>query len=155
MIVGGAAIGRTIYKAGSKALGAEMAGAELPGYLTRKFGDKIAPILAGAAGEGTRLTGVAGLADVSATIAADFKKKIGVSAGVYAVESIDATNILLAGIKAGKTDRKSLNAFVTAYKGKGLAGTSLAFDKHGDISEGGFAGFLVTGGKLVNKGAVK
>jgi branched-chain amino acid transport system substrate-binding protein len=112
-------------------------------------------VLAGAAGEGTRLTGVAGLADVSATIAADFKKKIGVSAGVYAVESIDATNILLAGIKAGKTDRKSLNAFVTAYKGKGLAGTSLAFDKHGDISEGGFAGFLVTGGKLVNKGAVK
>jgi hypothetical protein len=51
-MVGGAAIGRTIYKAGSKALGAEMAGAELPGYLTRKFGDKIAPILAGAAGEG-------------------------------------------------------------------------------------------------------
>ena len=50
-MVGGAGIGRTIYKAGSKALGAEMVGAELPGYLTRKFGNKIAPILAGAAGE--------------------------------------------------------------------------------------------------------
>ena len=48
----GAGIGRTLYKAGSKALGAEMVGAELPGYLTRKFGDKIAPILAGALGEG-------------------------------------------------------------------------------------------------------
>ena len=51
-MIGGAVGARLLYKAGSKALGAEMAGAELPGYLTRKFGDKIAPILAGAAGEG-------------------------------------------------------------------------------------------------------
>jgi branched-chain amino acid transport system substrate-binding protein len=112
-------------------------------------------VLAGASAEGSRLTGVAGLADVSSTIAADFKKQIGTTAGVYAVESIDATNILLAGIKAGKTDRVSLGKFITAFKGKGLAGTSLAFDKNGDISEGGFAGFEVTGGLLVNKGAVK
>jgi branched-chain amino acid transport system substrate-binding protein len=112
-------------------------------------------VLAGAAGEGARLTGVAGLADVSSTIAADFKAKIGVSAGVYAVESIDATNILLQGIKKGRVNRVSLLNWVTNYQGEGLAGTSLAFDKNGDVSEGGFAGFLVTGGKLVNKGAVK
>ncbi len=112
-------------------------------------------VLAGAAGEGALLTGVAGLADVDEKIAADFKSKIGTSAGVYAVESIDATNILLEGIKAGKRTRLSLLNYVSKYKGEGLAGTSLAFDKHGDISEGGFSGFLVTGGKLVNKGAVK
>ena len=112
-------------------------------------------VLAGAAGEGALLTGVAGLADVDEKIAADFKAKIGTSAGVYAVESIDATNILLSGIKAGHRNRLSLLRYVTTYKGEGLAGTSLAFDKNGDISEGGFSGFLVTGGKLVNKGAVK
>lgn len=112
-------------------------------------------VLAGAAGEGALLTGVAGLADVDEKIAADFKSKIGTSAGVYAVESIDATNILLEGIKAGHRNRLSLLNFVSKYKGEGLAGTSLAFDKNGDISEGGFSGFLVTGGKLVNKGAVK
>ena len=112
-------------------------------------------VLAGAAGEGALLTGVAGLADVDEKIAADFKSKIGTSAGVYAVESIDATNILLSGIKAGHTNRLSLLRYVTKYQGEGLAGTSLAFDKNGDISEGGFSGFLVTGGKLVNKGAVK
>lgn len=112
-------------------------------------------VLAGAAGEGALLTGVAGLADVDEKIAADFKAKIGTSAGVYAVESIDATNILLEGIKAGHRNRLSLLNFVSKYKGEGLAGTSLAFDKNGDISEGGFSGFLVTGGKLVNKGAVK
>jgi branched-chain amino acid transport system substrate-binding protein len=112
-------------------------------------------VLAGAAGEGALLTGVAGLADVDEKIAADFKAKIGTSAGVYAVESIDAANILLSGIKAGHRNRLSLLRYVTTYKGEGLAGTSLAFDKNGDISEGGFSGFLVTGGKLVNKGAVK
>jgi branched-chain amino acid transport system substrate-binding protein len=112
-------------------------------------------VLAGAAGEGALLTGVAGLADVDEKIAADFKAKIGTSAGVYAVESIDATNILLSGIKAGHRNRLSLLRYVSTYKGEGLAGTSLAFDKNGDISEGGFSGFLVTGGKLVNKGAVK
>ena len=112
-------------------------------------------VLAGAAGEGALLTGVAGLADVDDKIAADFKAKIGTSAGVYAVESIDATNILLSGIKAGHTNRLSLLRYVSKYAGEGLAGTSLAFDKNGDISEGGFSGFLVTGGKLVNKGAVK
>jgi len=111
-------------------------------------------VLAGAAGEGALLTGVAGLADVDEKIAADFKAKIGTSAGVYAVESIDAANILLSGIKAGHRNRLSLLRYVTTYKGEGLAGTSLAFDKNGDISEGGFSGFLVTGGKLVNKGPV-
>jgi hypothetical protein len=50
-MIGGAAIGRQALKFGAKALGAEVAGPSLPGYLTRKFGDKIAPIIAGAGGE--------------------------------------------------------------------------------------------------------
>lgn len=50
-MIGGAAIGRQALKLGAKALGAEVAGPELPGYLVRKFGDKLAPVIAGAAGE--------------------------------------------------------------------------------------------------------
>ena len=110
--------------------------------------------LAGKSGEGALLTGVAGLADVDATIEADFKAKIGVSSGVYAVESIDAANIFLSGIKNGKTTRAAMNKWVKAYSFKGIAGATIKFNQHGDISEGGFAGFLVTGGKLVNKGPV-
>jgi branched-chain amino acid transport system substrate-binding protein len=110
--------------------------------------------LAGKSGEGALLTGVAGLADVDATIEADFKAKIGVSSGVYAVESIDAANIFLSGIKNGKTTRAAMNKWVKAYNFKGIAGATIKFNQHGDISEGGFAGFLVTGGKLVNKGPV-
>jgi branched-chain amino acid transport system substrate-binding protein len=111
--------------------------------------------LAGAAAEGTRLTGVAGLADVSAKLEADFKKKIGVSSGVYAVESIDAANILLEGIKAGKTTRAAMLKWVKAYKGKGIGGATLGFNKNGDIAVGGFSGFTVTKGALKNTGPVK
>ena len=110
--------------------------------------------LAGKSAEGALLTGVAGLADVDAALEVDFKAKIGVSSGVYAVESIDAANIFLSGIKNGKTTRAAMNKWVKAYNFKGIAGATIKFNQHGDISEGGFAGFLVTGGKLVNKGPV-
>jgi branched-chain amino acid transport system substrate-binding protein len=110
--------------------------------------------LAGKSAENARLTGVAGLADVDSKIEADFKSKIGVSSGVYAVESIDAANVFLSGIKNGKTTRAAMNKWVKAYNFKGLAGATIKFNQHGDISEGGFAGFLVTGGKLVNQGPV-
>jgi branched-chain amino acid transport system substrate-binding protein len=110
--------------------------------------------LAGKSAEGARLTGVAGLADVDAKLEADFKAKIGVSSGVYAVESIDAANIFLSGITNGKTTRAAMNKWVKAYNFKGIAGATIKFNQHGDISEGGFAGFLVTGGKLVNQGPV-
>lgn len=110
--------------------------------------------LAGKSAENARLTGVAGLADVDAKIEADFKAKIGVSSGVYAVESIDAANIFLSGIKNGKTTRAAMNKWIKAYNFKGIAGANIKFNQHGDISEGGFAGFLITGGKLVNQGPV-
>jgi branched-chain amino acid transport system substrate-binding protein len=110
--------------------------------------------LAGKSAENARLTGVAGLADVDAKLEADFKAKIGVSSGVYAVESIDAANIFLSGIKNGKTTRAAMNKWVKSYNFKGIAGANIKFNQHGDISEGGFAGFLVTGGKLVNQGPV-
>jgi branched-chain amino acid transport system substrate-binding protein len=110
--------------------------------------------LAGKSAENARLTGVAGLADVDSKLEADFKAKIGVSSGVYAVESIDAANIFLSGIKNGKTTRAAMNKWVKAYNFKGIAGANIKFNQHGDISEGGFAGFLITGGKLVNQGPV-
>ena len=111
-------------------------------------------VLAGKSAEGAKLTGVAGLADVDPKIEADFKAKIGVSSGVYAVESIDAANIFLSGIKNGKTTRAAMNKWVKSYNFPGIAGAVIKFNQHGDISAGGFAGFLVTGGKLVNKGPV-
>ena len=113
------------------------------------------PKLAGAAAEGSKVTGVGGLAGVDAKMEADFKKKMGVSSGVYSVESFDAANILLAGIKAGKTTRVKMLAYVKAYKGKSISGNTIKFDANGDISYGLFAGFTTKNGVLVNTGIIK
>ena len=113
------------------------------------------PKLAGAAAEGSKVTGVGGLAGVDAKMEADFKKKMGVSSGVYSVESFDAANILLSGIKAGKTTRAKMLAYVKAYKGKSISGNTIKFDANGDISYGLFAGFTTKNGVLVNTGIIK
>jgi len=113
------------------------------------------PKLAGAAAEGSKVTGVGGLAGISTKLEADFKKKMGVSSGVYSVESYDAANILLSGIKAGKTTRVKMLAYVKAYKGKSVSGNTIKFDANGDISYGLFAGFTTKNGVLVNTGIIK
>ena len=113
------------------------------------------PKLAGDAAEGSKVTGVGGLAGISADLEADFKAQMGVSSGVYSVESFDAANILLAGIKAGKTSRAAMLEFVKSYSGKSISGNTIQFDKNGDISYGLFAGFTSKGGVLVNTGIVK
>lgn len=113
------------------------------------------PKLAGAAAEGSRVSGVGGLAGISAKLETDFKKQMGVSSGVYSVESFDAANILLEGIKAGNTTRAKMLKWVKAYKGKSVSGNNIKFDKNGDISYGLFAGFTSKNGVLVNTGIIK
>ena len=113
------------------------------------------PKLAGASAEGSRITGVGGLAGISPKLEADFKKQMGVSSGVYSVESYDAANILLEGIKKGNTTRAKMLKFVKAYNGKSVSGNTIKFDMNGDISYGLFAGFTSKAGVLVNTGIVK
>ena len=111
-------------------------------------------VLAGDAAEGARLTGVAGLADASKTVAAAYTKSMGSEPGVYATESFDAANIFLAGIKAGKLTRNAMLNWVKGGPFTGVGGAKYKFNRNGDISEGGFAGFNVTKGELVNTGPV-
>jgi len=113
------------------------------------------PKLAGAAAEGSRVTGVVTLGGADPKLEAVYKKSMGVSSGVYSVESYDAANVLLAGIKAGKTTRASMLKYVKAYKGKSISGNTIKFDKNGDVSYGIFAGFDSKGGVLVNTGIIK
>jgi len=111
-------------------------------------------VLAGDAAEGARLTGVAGLADASKTVAAAYTKSMGSEPGVYATESFDAANIFLSGIKAGKLTRNAMLNWVKGGPFTGVGGAKYKFNRNGDISEGGFAGFNVTKGELVNTGPV-
>jgi len=110
--------------------------------------------LAGAAAEGTRLTGVPGLTDAAPAVAAEYVKSMGSTPGVYSTESFDAANIFLSGIKAGKLTRNAMLNWVKGGPFKGVGGATYKFNTHGDITGGGFTEFQVEGGKLVNKGSV-
>jgi branched-chain amino acid transport system substrate-binding protein len=110
--------------------------------------------LAGAAAEGARLTGQATLADANPKVAAAYKAAAGKDAGIYAVETYDATSIFLEAIDSGKTTRESILKFIKSKTFKGIGGTKYAFTANGDIKEGGFTGFLVSSGKLVSKGTI-
>ena len=113
------------------------------------------PKLAGVAAEGSRITGVVTLGGADPKLEALYKKSMGVSSGVYSVESYDAANVFLAGIKAGKTTRAAMLKYVKSYTGKSISGNTIKFDKNGDVSYGIFAGFDSKGGVLVNTGIIK
>jgi branched-chain amino acid transport system substrate-binding protein len=80
--------------------------------------------------------------------------KMGMVPGVYTTESYDAANFFLEAIKAGNTDRASINKYVSTKSSKGLSKT-LKFDADGEVSGADVNGFIVKNGKLVLLGAVK
>jgi branched-chain amino acid transport system substrate-binding protein len=106
--------------------------------------------------DGVRLTaGTVPLTEISASLEADFKKKMKVASGTYAAESIDATNILLGCIAKGVSTRVNMLKCVKAFKGKSITGTTIAFDKNGDVAGGPMNSFEIKGGAIKFTGAVK
>jgi branched-chain amino acid transport system substrate-binding protein len=106
--------------------------------------------------EGVRMTaGTVPLTEIKASLEADFKKQVGVSSGTYAAESIDAANILLSCIAKGVSTRANMLKCVKAYKGKSITGTTIAFDKNGDVAGGPMNSFEIKGGAIKFTGAVK
>jgi branched-chain amino acid transport system substrate-binding protein len=106
--------------------------------------------------EGVRLTGgTVPLAEISANLEADFKKKMGVSSGTYAAESIDAANVFLSCIAKGVSTRAAMLKCVKSFKGKSITGSPLSFDRYGDTAGGVMNGFEIKGGAIKYTGAVK
>ncbi|MFG1950830.1 branched-chain amino acid ABC transporter substrate-binding protein [Micromonospora sp. NPDC048830] len=104
-----------------------------------------------AAAEGTILTcPCQPAAEARGTFTADYKALNGVDPGTYSDTAYDAANILLAGIKAGKTDRAGLLEFVKGYSGEGVA-ASYKFVEGGELDPAQVKvwAFKVTGGKVV------
>jgi branched-chain amino acid transport system substrate-binding protein len=100
---------------------------------------------AGSAANGAILTAPAGPAP--ADFDSTYQSVNGSPSGLYSTQSYDATNIILAGIAAGKTSHADLNAFIGAYTGDGVSGP-IAFDKYGDIKESVIFAYTVKNGKL-------
>ncbi|MEW2432407.1 branched-chain amino acid ABC transporter substrate-binding protein [Micromonospora sp. NPDC047644] len=104
-----------------------------------------------AAAEGTILTcPCQPAAEARGTFVEEFKALNGTEPGTYSDTAYDAANILLAGIKAGKTTREGLLEFVKGYSGEGVA-ASYKFTETGELDPAQVKvwAFKVTGGKVV------
>jgi branched-chain amino acid transport system substrate-binding protein len=111
--------------------------------------------LAGAkAATGYRFTAPTTPLDIaSPSLTATFKKDFGADPGVYTTEAYDATNMFLEAIKAGKTSRADVLAYVKSIKYKNTAGVTISFNANGDLNGAGLINaFEVKGGKIVLTG---
>ncbi|MEV5691527.1 branched-chain amino acid ABC transporter substrate-binding protein [Micromonospora globbae] len=104
-----------------------------------------------AAAEGTILTCPCQPAtEARGTFVEEFKALNGTDPGTYSDTAYDAANILLAGIKAGKTTREGLLEFVKGYTGEGVA-ASYKFVEGGELDPAQVKiwAYKVQGGKVV------
>jgi len=113
--------------------------------------------VAGSAAEGAVITCPCLPPDkATGDFAAKFKAKYGQEPGAYAAEGYDAAQIILNGIKAGKTTRADMLAYVNAYDQPG-ASKELKFDSKGDVDRSKVTiwPYKVTGGKFVAGDQIK
>lgn len=99
--------------------------------------------------EGLRMTaGTVPLGELSSSLEENFKKVIGRSSGIYATESIDATNVLLYCIANGVTTRSQMLNCVDNFDGKSVFGSTFRFDENGDKTPNNFYSFEVRSGAI-------
>lgn len=88
-------------------------------------------------------------AKATGTFAADFQAKYGTPPGVYAAEGWDSATIFLDAFKAGKTTRKDILDYVTAYDKEAVT-KHIKFDDKGDIAASNLViwAYKVSGGQI-------
>ncbi|GGK23660.1 putative ABC transporter/extracellular ligand-binding receptor [Pilimelia terevasa] len=113
---------------------------------------KFVPVAGQAAAEGTILTcPCAPATKAKGTFSTDYKTKFTTDPGTYADVSYDITNVMLEGLKAGKTDRKALLDFIKAYDKVGAAtGVTYKFQPNGELDPAQVVvwAYKVTAGKV-------
>jgi branched-chain amino acid transport system substrate-binding protein len=118
------------------------------GVLDQKFIDN-----AGAAAEGALITATGAPADVNPAFQKKFNAKFGKDPAIYSPEAYDCAQVFLAAIKAGKTTRKAIGAFIDAYDADGIT-KRIKFTPEGEVAGDAVYAYVVTGGKLVPKGII-
>jgi branched-chain amino acid transport system substrate-binding protein len=114
------------------------------------------PDLAGKASDGVRLTA----ADVpfdsllTASELAAFTRITGVKVpGLYSATAFNAANVFITCIEQGKLTRPAIQICVKNTTFKGAGGSTIKFNRYGDIIGGAqVGGYLVKGGKIVYDG---
>jgi branched-chain amino acid transport system substrate-binding protein len=114
------------------------------------------PDLAGKASDGVRLTAADVPFDSLLTAAelASFQKITGVKVpGLYSATAYNAANVFITCIEQGKLTRAAIQICVKNTTFKGAGGSSIKFNRYGDIIGGAqVGGYLVKGGKIVYDG---
>lgn len=99
--------------------------------------------------EGVRLVaGTAPLSEISADMESDFRLIVGKPSGVYATESIDATNVMLYCIASGVVNRAQMLSCIDGFRGSSIYGNRYGFDSYGDNTSNAFYGFEVLSGSI-------
>jgi branched-chain amino acid transport system substrate-binding protein len=114
------------------------------------------PDLAGKASDAVRLTAADVPFDSLLTAAelASFTKITGVKVpGLYSATAFNAANVFISCIEQGKLTRSAIQLCVKTNTFKGAGGSSIKFNRYGDIIGGAqVGGYLVKGGKIVYDG---
>ena len=76
-----------------------------------------------------------------------YKKLANAAPGTYSIEGYDAATVLLSGIDAGKTDRKSLLEWVKTYDKDGMS-KHYKWDASGELTAPDVYGYKVQDGKI-------
>jgi hypothetical protein len=99
--------------------------------------------------EGVRLTaGTAPLSQINSELESNFRLFAGKPSGVYAAESIDATNVLLYCIATGVTTRTQMLTCIDGFRGTSVYGYRYGFDSYGDNIKQMYYGFEIKSGSI-------
>jgi branched-chain amino acid transport system substrate-binding protein len=111
------------------------------------------PELAGKAAEGVRLTAADVPFDTLLTAAelASFQKITGVKVpGLYSLAAYNAASVFIQCIEQGKLTRPAIMSCVKNTTFKGAAGSTIKFNRYGDVTSGvQVGGYLVKDGKII------
>ena len=88
-------------------------------------------------------TGTVPLTLISSQLEADFVSTIGKSSGIYAAESIDATNVLLYCLATGVETRSAMLACIKTFRGESIYGNAFGFDTFGNNTTQRFSELII------------
>ncbi|MGH8899659.1 MAG: branched-chain amino acid ABC transporter substrate-binding protein [Egibacteraceae bacterium] len=83
-----------------------------------------------------------------------YKKAFNVEPATYSTEGYDAANVILEAIKAGKTDRTSINQFLDSVDYAGIT-KQIKFDKTGEVGDQRVFMYQVKEGAITSVGLIK
>lgn len=108
----------------------------------------------GAAAEGAIISCTCAPTDSNPDFLAAYKAKYNADPGTYGPEAYDSANAFLDAIKAGKTTRADILAFLKTYDKQGVT-KQLKWDATGEVAGNAVYAYKVTGGKITPLGLIK